>query len=123
MHGVHDVAIKVFCAPSSQRDVQLLHTEIAILRSCNNKNIVQFRGVCFRQPDVWLVMERLEKGSLFDLLARKSQKYTWYHRYSSAPHARTSARLLALIGFLRPLSLVSERKNERWPPMDSLAAL
>ena len=80
MHGVHDVAVKVFASPSSQRELHLLQTEIAVLRSCNNRNIVQFYGTCFRHPDVWLIMERLEKGSLYYLLASRRRKYTWYHR-------------------------------------------
>ncbi len=78
MHGVHSVAVKVLAAASSQRETEALHTEISILR--NNKNIVQFHGVCFKETEIWLVMELLERGSLHNALAHANKKCTWYHR-------------------------------------------
>ena len=84
MDGVHDVAIKVFSAPSSAHDMEVLHTEIAVLRSCNSSNIVQFHGVCSKQDNVWVVMELLEQGSLYNSLERSKRRCMWYHRCPSA---------------------------------------
>lgn len=84
MDGVHDVAVKVFSAPSSAHDMEVLHTEIAVLRSCNSSNIVQFHGVCSKQDNVWVVMELLEQGSLYNSLERSKRRCMWYHRCPSA---------------------------------------
>ena len=78
--GVHDVAIKIFKSVTTARDLELLQTEIAVLRSCNNRNIVHFYGVCFKQADTWLVMELLEKGNLYNALAYGKGLCTWYNR-------------------------------------------
>lgn len=83
MDGVHDVAVKVFSAPSSAHDMEVLHTEIAVLRSCNSSNIVQFHGVCSKQDNVWVVMELLEQGSLYNSLERSKRRCMWYHRGAS----------------------------------------
>ncbi len=84
MDGVHDVAVKVFAAPSSDRDMEVLHTEIAVLRSCNSRNIVQFYGVCFKQDNIWVVMELMEQGSLYNALEKSKRRCLWYHRCPSA---------------------------------------
>lgn len=81
--GVHDVAIKIFKSVNTTRDLELLQTEIAVLRSCNNRNIVHFYGVCFKGTDAWLVMELLEKGNLYNALAHGKRTCTWYHRFVS----------------------------------------
>ncbi len=80
--GVHDVAIKLFKSVTTARDLELLQTEIAVLRSCNNRNIVHFYGVSFKGSDAWLVMELLEKGNLYNALAYGKGLCTWYNRYS-----------------------------------------
>jgi len=80
--GIHEVAIKIFKAVTTERDLELLQTEIAVLRSCNNGNIVHFYGVCFKQTDAWLVMELLEKGNLYNALAYGKGLCTWYNRYN-----------------------------------------
>ena len=81
--GIHDVAIKIFKAVTTERDLELLQTEIAVLRSCNNRNIVHFYGVCFKHTDAWLVMELLEKGNLYNALAYGKGLCTWYNRYNT----------------------------------------
>ena len=78
---VHEVAVKVFEGYVGQREQDLLLKEITILRSCRNKNIVQFFGVAFHQDDIWMIMELME-GNLFRHLAR-GHHCTWYFR--SAP--------------------------------------
>ena len=80
MDGVYDVAIKKFSPAGSQRELNHLQNEVAILRSCNNKNIVRFHGVASYGNEVWVVMELLERGSLYNALARGKRKCTWYHK-------------------------------------------
>ena len=77
---VHDVAIKIFKSANTARDLELLQMEIAVLRSCNNKNIVHFYGVSFKGSDAWLVMELLEKGNLYNALAFGHGLCKWYNR-------------------------------------------
>lgn len=83
MLGIHDVAIKVLKAMTSPRDLGLLQREVAVLRSCNNNNIVRFYGLCFKDPDVWLVLELLENGTLYHALLQGKQQINWYNRYAS----------------------------------------
>ncbi|KAL0050250.1 hypothetical protein WJX82_007222 [Trebouxia sp. C0006] len=83
MDSVHDVAVKVFSAPCSDRDMEVLQTEIAVLRSCNSRNIVQFHGVCFKQDNIWVVMELLQQGSLYNALERSKKRCLWYRRGAS----------------------------------------
>lgn len=89
--GVHDVAIKIFKSVSTARDLELLQTEIAVLRSCNNRNIVHFYGVSFKGSDAWLVMEPLEKGNLYNALAYGRGLCTWYNRYCLCSFLSVSA--------------------------------
>lgn len=55
--------------------------EIAILKSCHDRNIVQFVGACL-QPDVTImVMEYLEGGDLYHAIANDSTgRFSWYRR-------------------------------------------
>lgn len=75
---VHEVAVKVFEGYVGQQEQELLLKEITILRSCRNKNIVQFFGVAFQEEDIWMIMELME-GNLFRHLAR-GHHCTWYFR-------------------------------------------
>lgn len=85
LDGVHDVAIKKFSPAGSQREFEFLQNEVAILRSCNNKNIVRFHGVAMHEEEVWVVMELLQRGSLYNALAQGQRKCTWYHKYADSP--------------------------------------
>ncbi|KAK9818084.1 hypothetical protein WJX72_006882 [[Myrmecia] bisecta] len=76
----HEVAVKVFTGIAGQREQDILMKEIAILRSCRNKNVVTFYGVCFRATDVWMVMEYMEGGNLYQALAQKGRECLWYQR-------------------------------------------
>ena len=104
MDGVHDVAVKVFSAPSSAHDMEVLHTETAVLRSCNSSNIVQFHGVCSKQDNVWVVMELLEQGSLYNSLERSKRRCMWYHR---CPSANTLVAVTHVLILLHPTAVVS----------------
>lgn len=79
MNEVHEVAVKVFEGYVGQSGQDLLLNEISILRSCRNRNIVQFFGVAFQREDIWMLMELME-GNLSRHLAR-GHDCTWYFRY------------------------------------------
>lgn len=70
--------MKVFEGYAGQREQDLLLKEISILRSCRNKNIVQFFGVTVHDDDIWMIMELMD-GNLFRHLAR-GHHCTWYFR-------------------------------------------
>ncbi len=107
MDGVHDVAVKVFSAPSSARDMEVLHTEIAVLRSCNSSNIVQFHGVCLKQDNIWVVMELLEQGSLYNSLERSKRRCLWYRRCPSTNSLVVAVTHVFIL--LHPMAVVSCR--------------
>ena len=88
------MAVKVFEGYVGQREQELLLKEITILRSCRNKNIVQFFGVTFRDSDIWMVMELME-GNLFRHLAR-GHHCTWYFRCALPCALCPSATAVAL---------------------------
>ena len=94
LQDVHEVAVKVFEGYVGQREQELLLKEITILRSCRNKNIVQFFGVTFRDSDIWMVMELME-GNLFRHLAR-GHHCTWYFRCALRSAFCPSATAVAL---------------------------
>lgn len=55
--------------------------EIAILKSCHDRNIVQFIGACLQPNCTVLVMEYLEGGDLYHAIANDScGRFSWYKR-------------------------------------------
>eukprot|EP00884_Botryococcus_braunii_P006247 jgi/Botrbrau1/15623/Bobra.4_1s0010.2 len=79
--GVHEVAIKVFTEVNSGGESLLvarkaLLREVALLKSCRSPFIVQFLGVSFVGNDVWLCMEYMEGGNLFQAIER-NKDWTW----------------------------------------------
>ena len=60
--GVSPVAVKVF--PSNATDVQLeeFQREVVILKSCRDRNIVQFLGACIEDGQTFLVTGAAPQG-------------------------------------------------------------
>ncbi|KAL3140780.1 protein kinase activity protein [Trebouxia sp. C0010 RCD-2024] len=55
--------------------------EIAILKSCHDRNIVQFIGACLQPDCTLMVMEYLEGGDLYHAIANDSiGRFSWYKR-------------------------------------------
>lgn len=55
--------------------------EIAILKSCHDRNIVQFVGACLQPDCTIMVMEYLESGDLYHAIANDSTgRFSWYKR-------------------------------------------
>jgi len=86
--GVQPVAVKVF--PSDATDMQMaeFQKEVVILKSCRDRNIVQFLGACVTDTQTCLVTEFMEMGDLYNALHRgeKAGMLTWYKK-SSVPNA------------------------------------
>ena len=113
LQEVHEVAVKVFEGYVGQREQELLLKEITILRSCRNKNIVQFFGVTFHDSDIWMVMELME-GNLFRHLAR-GHHCTWYFRCVLPCAFCTSASAVALALQSRALGVyIDAAQLDQW---------
>ncbi len=53
----------------------------AILKSCHDRNIVQFIGACLHPDCTIMVMEYLEGGDLYHAIANDSTgRFSWYRR-------------------------------------------
>lgn len=94
--GVQVVAAKVFQEQDPNSSGSLLSSsrasaartdvfkqEIAILKSCHDRNIVQFIGACLQPDCTIMVMEYLEGGDLYHAIANDSTgRFSWYRRYA-----------------------------------------
>lgn len=92
--GVQVVAAKVFQEQDPNSSGSLLSSsrasaartdvfkqEIAILKSCHDRNIVQFIGACLQPDCTIMVMEYLEGGDLYHAIANDSTgRFSWYRR-------------------------------------------
>lgn len=63
------VAIKVIQIKSDTK-LETIESEIAMMQSCNHKNIVKYYGTYSHQNDLWIVMELIEGGKLTDLIMK-----------------------------------------------------
>ena len=95
--GVQVVAAKVFqerdpnssssssgsyAASRAAARSDIFKQEIAILKSCHDRNIVQFIGACLQPDCTLMVMEYLEGGDLYHAIANDSiGRFSWYKRY------------------------------------------
>lgn len=92
--GVQVVAAKVFqdrdpnssgsllsSSRASTARLDVFKQEIAILKSCHDRNIVQFIGACLQPDCTIMVMEYLEGGDLYHAIANDSTgRFSWYRR-------------------------------------------
>jgi serine/threonine protein kinase len=92
--GVQVVAAKVFqdrdpnssgsllsSSKASTARLDIFKQEIAILKSCHDRNIVQFIGACLQPDCTIMVMEYLEGGDLYHAIANDSTgRFSWYRR-------------------------------------------
>ncbi|BDA51135.1 probable serine/threonine-protein kinase STY8 at C-terminar half [Coccomyxa sp. Obi] len=83
-NGVQVVAVKIFTdqvtAEHQARYAEAFRREIFILRSCHDRNIVQFIGACLQEGQTILVQEYMENGDLFHAIAEdtQSKRFGWY---------------------------------------------
>ncbi|KAL3148045.1 protein kinase activity protein [Trebouxia sp. C0009 RCD-2024] len=106
LRGVQVVAVKVFndgpqyTSDSSQERMQTLHAlklqrqtlikqEIAVLKSCRDRNIVQFVGACIQRDQTMLITEYMEGGDLYHAIAQDSTgRFSWYKRNTQQQGSR-----------------------------------
>eukprot|EP00884_Botryococcus_braunii_P016058 jgi/Botrbrau1/3135/Bobra.0070s0107.2 len=85
-NGVQIVAVKIFTdqlssAACSAQYSEELKREIFLLRSCHDRNIVQFLGAHIGEGNTILVTEFMENGDLFRCLQNdKMGRFSWYRR-------------------------------------------
>lgn len=56
-------------------------SEVALLKDCKNKHVVQFYGACLQSGNVMMVTEYMELGNLYDSIkSYHSTKLNWNKR-------------------------------------------
>lgn len=71
------VAVKIFKQKVSDEDFA---REVAVLRNFTHESIVQFIGYCNFENQNRIVMEYMERGTLFDLLHKSLHEFTWLEK-------------------------------------------
>ena len=66
------VAIKVIPVRSGRiEDLEKLQTEVTLHKQCIHPNIVAFYGSCLHKSEMWIAMELVDGGSLFDQIQKE----------------------------------------------------
>jgi serine/threonine protein kinase/ABC-type branched-subunit amino acid transport system substrate-binding protein len=89
------VAVKKFLKQRVTDNVLLeLRTESAILCELQHPNILRFIGMCMKPPNLCLVTEYLERGSLSHILYNHDNHLNWEHKKSIAQDIATGLAYL-----------------------------
>ncbi len=72
----YTVAAKFLNGPVSAADVASAAQEVSLMRQLQHENIVKLIGACTEMPNVCILMEFCENGSLFDLIHRNRVELT-----------------------------------------------
>lgn len=92
LSGDRPAAIKVFRPPTQELgvlDIREIRTEARFCRMAVHPNIVQFYGVCVCPPDISLVFELCERGTLRDILTvLQEQHHRLLHKQGAAGGGR-----------------------------------
>ena len=79
------VAIKeLFVQTISDVFLKMFRDEAQVMAGCHHPNIVPLFGVCVEEGKLALVMEYLEKGSLYGMLRDTEISLTWSRRFTIA---------------------------------------
>jgi len=71
-HAGSEVAVKILKdVHENVRQFQEFLQEVAIMRKVRHKNVVQFIGACTRVPNLCIVFEYMQGGSVFDYIRRQ----------------------------------------------------
>lgn len=66
-----DVAVKILKdVHENEQQYQEFLQEVSIMRKVRHKNVVQFIGACTRKPNLCIVFEFMQGGSVFDYMRR-----------------------------------------------------
>ncbi|KAK9825465.1 hypothetical protein WJX81_005752 [Elliptochloris bilobata] len=84
LNGVQEVAVKIFFDVHTAREEADILREVAILKGCRDRNVVQFYGACLEPENgcIMIVTEYMEHGDLWHALQsfRKSGALSWYKK-------------------------------------------
>eukprot|EP00891_Asterochloris_glomerata_P008483 jgi/Astpho2/8483/Aster-05527 len=94
-----------------QKRELLIKQEIAVLKACRDRNIVQFVGACIQPTETLLVTEYLEGGDLFQALACESEgKLSWYRHNPKGPGRQLGLGRRIAIDIAKGLHFLHSRK-------------
>lgn len=74
------VAFKKFKCQTESENLRQLSSEASMLRKFPHRNIVELLGVCLYQPNLGLLMEYMEGGSLQQKLGQTDHELPWTER-------------------------------------------
>ena len=80
LRGMSAVAVKEVNSPNQHHQERFLR-EIALMRGCYDENIVAFRGAIVGESRTLLVMQYMENGNLYNLLATAQSDNDWSFRW------------------------------------------
>eukprot|EP00184_Porphyridium_aerugineum_P008638 CAMPEP_0184692766 /NCGR_PEP_ID=MMETSP0313-20130426/1098_1 /TAXON_ID=2792 /ORGANISM="Porphyridium aerugineum, Strain SAG 1380-2" /LENGTH=1297 /DNA_ID=CAMNT_0027150615 /DNA_START=49 /DNA_END=3942 /DNA_ORIENTATION=- len=66
-------------AVENKKTIEEFKREVAVLAALRHPNILCFYGACTRPPNLAIVTEFCERGTLFDLLHKESMPLSWSH--------------------------------------------
>ncbi|RZC40851.1 serine/threonine-protein kinase Nek8 [Asbolus verrucosus] len=69
-HNQHKIVIKRIIIDSNSDSLKAAKNEVAILKSLNHPNIIQYYDSCMKNGTLYIVMEYANKGTLFELIAK-----------------------------------------------------
>ncbi|KAK9833244.1 hypothetical protein WJX84_000311 [Apatococcus fuscideae] len=104
LRGMSAVAVKEVNSPNQHHQERFLR-EIALMRGCYDENIVAFRGAIVGESRTLLVMQYMENGNLYNLLATAQSDNDWSFRW----YGRGAAMALDIckgVAFLHSKSII-----------------
>eukprot|EP00742_Colponemidia_sp_Colp-10_P007271 GILJ01007817.1.p1 GENE.GILJ01007817.1~~GILJ01007817.1.p1 ORF type:complete len:862 (-),score=71.89 GILJ01007817.1:172-2757(-) len=90
----------------SQMDARLLADflgELAVMKPLRHPNVVLFMGACTKNPNICIVTELCSRGSLWDVLHKKSLPLSWEIRLKMA---RDAARGMTYLHLFKPVPIL-----------------
>lgn len=86
---------KVKIVTTNQKVLQEINREVDILTKLRHRNILQIYGACFLETqELWIVLEFMEGGSLYDLLQDSEKPLGWDIRARLALQAAKAVNVL-----------------------------
>jgi calcium/calmodulin-dependent protein kinase I len=87
------VAVKIIAKNQSPEELQLLQREIDILKKLDHRNIIALKDVFDEKDTIYLVMELVEGGELFDQIVSRGT-------YSEADAANIIQQILEAVAYM-----------------------
>eukprot|EP01084_Bolivina_argentea_P134082 236583_1 len=99
----------------NRKIIALWCKEVLISSSLKHENIVQLKGILIEPPTIKIVMKWCKYGCLHNMLLDKSQKLSWYIRYSFLIDIANGVNHMHQCGYiyrdLKSLNLLVDEKN------------